>query len=628
MAISAKSARDLIRELNDTDETESLEAKALSGNQLGNSVFETICSLSNEPDLGGGTILLGVQKEEDSLFPLYRAAGVKDVDKIFNDVSTGCASRFNIPVRVDLEQEVVDGKVVIRIDVAELLHSQKPLYFKQMGLPRGAFRRIGSTDQHCTDDDLTAFFQTKAHDPYDGSIIEEASWDDMDDAAIESYRRARSEVNPLAEELNWSNVDVLHSLGCIKKVKEEIRITATGLVVFGKVAALRRIRPALRVDYVRVPGKEWVPDVDHRFDSVDMRGPLMTLVGRVITTVLDDIPKAFRVEEGNSQRTDMPIIPARVIREAVVNSLMHRNYQFNQPVQIIRYSNRIEIRNPGYSLKSQDRFDDPGSAIRNPHISEILHETRYAETKGSGIRVMREKMSQMGLSEPTFISNRDSDEFHAVFLFHHFLNESDWHWLSLFKSYQLNEEQMRALIFVREMGAIDNSSFRHVVKLDTLAASMHLRKLKEHGLLVSKGSGSRTYYEPGKRYHEAIATQEDPVNGHDSMHANLTGMHAKEGTPLFREIMSRFPSELQMKIFLLSKRIEPSAAERLILDMCKARPMSADEIAMVLRRTKQYVSNKYLYKMVKAGKLHYVFPGMVKHPAQRYIIAPSAEEED
>ena len=59
---SSKSVKDLTVELNEGDETEHLEAKSVSTGKVGNSGYETICALSNEPDLDGGTILLGIER--------------------------------------------------------------------------------------------------------------------------------------------------------------------------------------------------------------------------------------------------------------------------------------------------------------------------------------------------------------------------------------------------------------------------------------------------------------------------------------------------------------------------------------------------------------------------------------
>jgi hypothetical protein len=184
-----------------------------------------------------------------------------------------------------------------------------------------------------------------------------------------------------------------------------------GLVLLGKPVALRRCFPMTRVDYIRVPGREWVPDPDRRFDTVELRDPLFRLIRRAQAAILDDLPKAFGLAEGELQRQDSPLVPQRVIREAVVNALMHRSYRLQAPVQIIRYSNRLEIRNPGFSLKSPDHLGEPGSVPRNPKVAAALYDTRFAETKGSGVRVMREMCERAGLAPPLFESDRGQDQF-------------------------------------------------------------------------------------------------------------------------------------------------------------------------------------------------------------------------
>lgn len=219
-------------------------------------------------------------------------------------------------------------------------------------------------------------------------------------------------------------------------------------MLFGKSVALRRCFPMTRVDYIRVLGREWVPHPDRRFDTVELRAPLFTLLRRTQAAVLDDLPKGFGLEEGQLQRSDTPVIPLRALREALVNALMHRSYRVQAPVQVIRYANRLEIRNPGFSLKSPDHLGEPGSMPRNPHIAAVLHETRFAETKGSGIRAMREAMDKAGgLVPPLFESDRGQDQFSTLFFFHHFLGEDDIRWLAQFKALHLSDEEARAWLW-------------------------------------------------------------------------------------------------------------------------------------------------------------------------------------
>ncbi len=184
---------------------------------------------------------------------------------------------------------------------------------------------------------------------------------------------------------------------------------------------------------------------------IDLRGSLLHSVTRAINAIVDDLPKGFVLAEGEIQAKSDIGLPSKVLREALVNALMHRSYKVNQPIQIIRYSNRIEIKNPGYSLKPEDSLGEPGSQMRNPFISAVFHETNLAETKGSGIRSMRKLMDRSGMIPPTFESKHSDNLFTVRLLLHHFLSEDDIIWLANFKKLGLNEEQQKAIIFVREV---------------------------------------------------------------------------------------------------------------------------------------------------------------------------------
>ena len=97
-------------------------------------------------------------------------------------------------------------------------------------------------------------------------------------------------------------------------------------MLFGRQSALRRSYPMARVDYIRVEGGDWVPDPEKRYQTVEMLGSLPLLVPRIIALVLDDVPKTFRLAQDGVHRTELPVIPTAVVREAVVNAVMHRSY--------------------------------------------------------------------------------------------------------------------------------------------------------------------------------------------------------------------------------------------------------------------------------------------------------------
>ena len=59
-----------------------------------------------------------------------------------------------------------------------------------------------------------------------------------------------------------------------------------------------------------------------------MRAPPYHVRLCAVNTITDDLPKQFRMEEGEMQAKALTI-PNLALREAVVNALMHRNYRIN-----------------------------------------------------------------------------------------------------------------------------------------------------------------------------------------------------------------------------------------------------------------------------------------------------------
>lgn len=317
------------------------------------------------------------------------------------------------------------------------------------------------------------------------------------------------------------------------------------------------------------------------------------MVQRVFSQITDDLPKGFLLPEGALQAESVGL-PGRVLREAIVNALIHRSYREHQPIQIIRYGNRIEMKNPGFSLKPEDHLGEPGSKNRNPNIAAVFHETNLAETKGSGINTMRRLMESANLLPPTFESDHGRNTFTTRLLLHHFLGAEDLKWLSGFDGFGLSENQKRGLILVKEMGAVDNSTYRQTNNIETLKASAELRDLSKKDLLSPKGKGRATYYVPGK---------------------NLSTPPQDLSAP----VPSQVPEQLLDRIKQLGARVnDESLIKGILIDLCKQTYFKASEIAKLLSKREDYIKRKYLSPMIESGELIYRFPEMINHPEQAY----------
>ena len=113
--------------------------------------------------------------------------------------------------------------------------------------------------------------------------------------------------------------------------------------------------------------------------------------------------------------------------------------------------------------------------------------------KGTGIRTMRRLMTGAGLSMPTFESDRTKDTFTIRLLLHKFFDEGDVAWLSGFGE-NLTQGQRSALIFAREVGAVDTLTYMQIVGEKRKLADSNLDFLKKMGVLKQKGKTVDSVY--------------------------------------------------------------------------------------------------------------------------------------
>ena len=85
---------ELYRQLQLLDEQSAIEAK--TGSAIGKSILETVCAYANEPDLGGGHLLLGVAQEEGPTQGGYHAVGVPDVRNAQENLASMCESTTSV----------------------------------------------------------------------------------------------------------------------------------------------------------------------------------------------------------------------------------------------------------------------------------------------------------------------------------------------------------------------------------------------------------------------------------------------------------------------------------------------------------------------------------------------------
>ncbi len=115
-----RSAQDLLTELNAADKSPRIEAKR--SREIGKSIIETVLAFANEPGLGGGYLLLGVDSRVDEKGDTrYWPEGLADPDKIQKDLASQCASMLNVAIRTEMAAEMVVPRLAAGSPLAQLL---------------------------------------------------------------------------------------------------------------------------------------------------------------------------------------------------------------------------------------------------------------------------------------------------------------------------------------------------------------------------------------------------------------------------------------------------------------------------------------------------------------------------
>ena len=359
-----------------------------------------------------------------------------------------------------------------------------------------------------------------------------------------------------------------------------------------------------RIDYIRVHGNEWVQNPDERFSTIEFSGAYLLQLDKILDAIRSELPLNFSLKEGQRQATTKPDIPDRVMREAVVNSIMHRSYRMNRPTQIIRYDNRIEITNGGYSLKDQDSIGIAGSYTRNLHIATIFHETNLAETKGTGIRTIRRLLSESKMPLPTFESNRKDDSFTIRLMVRPFYNEDDIKWLKLFDKFSFNENQKEALIFAREVGAVDTLTYSQMNLVSSSTAFEELMSMEKTGLLIKKGRTEDVAY-----YKLNEISQVNLPSRDETSQVNLPSKGETSQVDV--------PEKLQERISKLGKKVSQNEIKAIIIELCEIHPRTRKELAGILHKSEEYLRKEILPGML-GNELSLLYPDRPNTPNQAY----------
>lgn len=145
-------------------------------------------------------------------------------------------------------------------------------------------------------------------------------------------------------------------------------------------------------------------DKDEFLDNKRAEGGFFRLLDEGMSFLFRHLNLRGRITNIDIRREEQLEIPYKALREALINSLCHRQWEkYNLLNSIAIYDDRIEIANPGIfppPITPESIKLPHESYPYNIHISETLYRSTYLESWGSGAKRIIDACREYGVAEP------------------------------------------------------------------------------------------------------------------------------------------------------------------------------------------------------------------------------------
>ena len=470
------------------------EAKSCA-TTLSKSVWESVSAFANTD---GGTLLLGVDENKNFTVPPQFDAD-KTINQFVDGMGDGSKDGAKVvsPPPYSIHRDTLDGAQMVSVQVHENDAAHKPCYVKSKSVSTGSYKRQDDKDILLSPTELFEMQNVYKPSEADRAPITDADRGDLDDATVAAIIDAHRDTKALRGA--HSEMQQLERLNILDK-KGHVRLA--GVLIAG--AYPQQFFPRLYVDVAVHPGINKSQDGEVRFlDRVQCDGRLQEMVDDAVKAVLRNL-RTYSLIEGTGRR-DVPEIPTTVLREAIANAVVHREYDAlfrNDPVNIDIYSNRVEISSPGglWGGKTLQNLANGVSRCRNATLMQLLQKTPLirgdndgsaVEGQGSGIQFMINRMKELSLAQPDF--QPTFDRFRVILYRGGAELAMNQQWVRSHVGHDLPGRESSVLHTVRALGRTSVHDIRDRLGYDSDDIRAMLATLLEAGLIRQV---STDVYEP------------------------------------------------------------------------------------------------------------------------------------
>ncbi|MEK7473808.1 MAG: RNA-binding domain-containing protein [Patescibacteria group bacterium] len=452
-------------------------------------VMRTVSAFYNTK---GGVILFGIRDKTAEV------AGLADPQR----AEQGFAQQLKACIDgADPKREIVDYRGA-KLLIVTCPKGPKPPYVVKG--PDKPFIRVGSTNIAASDEEIARMYRERSSDPQDRQPVLTATLEDLNMAAAESYLRETSSSGIPTDPIRALTIEGLLVADGIGRLLP----TVAGILLFGK-------NPQTFLPHTVIRADVKLTDEQEEWDDLQtISGTLFEQIKGAEAFIKRHVPVAARIV--GFRRVETPAVPLEALREAIVNAIVHRDYQDKSADLHIRIRGKgVTIINPGGVLPPltieivlQGDFEP---RTRNATVAEAFIRLKVMERRGTGVERMRSMMRKAQLPEPSFTDQGNS--FRVVFSApiaqpkqlveeKALIGEDDIGKLGL------DEAHLRILELIQERGEVRTTEVMTALSITRPPALEKLSYLTDRGVL-ERTTDSRTDPKTAYRLHRRLKVVDD-----------------------------------------------------------------------------------------------------------------------
>ena len=327
----------------------------------------------------GGRLVIGIADDRQIIGV---SNPLDEEERLCNLIADSIAPRL-VP---NVEMLTVEGKTLLVVEV--FVSGNRPHWLKSEGAETGVYVRLGSSSRQAD-----AALIGELRRSVEGVAFDEMPMPDLGLNALDldGARKLFSGISTL-------DPQALHTLKLVTLYQGQMVPTKGAVLLFGKERALHFSDAWVQC------GRFIGTDKAKIFDHVDIHEHLPIAVDSIMLFLKKHAMRG--ADFSTVRRKDVWSIPLLLLREAVINALVHADYsQRGAPIRVSFFDDRIEVESPGILLPGMTIEDmrQGVSKIRNHVLARVFRELNLIEQWGSGVRRIFREAQELGLPEPQFV---------------------------------------------------------------------------------------------------------------------------------------------------------------------------------------------------------------------------------